>query len=119
MNRIQQTIVNDSHSFLTSEVFAGLIPCAFLLIGLFFIPESPRWLVRKKANTKSKNEGKKKEEILLFTSISTALRTQAKTGRRKDFIASLQKLRGKDADISNEAEEIQVRFFDTSNFGLF
>ena len=60
MNRIQQTIVNDSHSFLTSEVFAGLIPCAFLLIGLFFIPESPRWLVRKKANTKSKNEGKKK-----------------------------------------------------------
>ncbi|KAJ7972850.1 Sugar transporter ERD6-like [Quillaja saponaria] len=53
----------------------GLIPCAVLLLGLFFIPESPRWL--------------------------------AKTGREKDFISALQKLRGKDADISHEADEIQ------------
>ncbi|KAI6695663.1 hypothetical protein NL676_023373 [Syzygium grande] len=54
----------------------GLIPCAVLLFGLFFIPESPRWL--------------------------------AKTGHEKDFKAALQKLRGKDADISGEAAEIQV-----------
>ncbi|XP_015891559.2 sugar transporter ERD6-like 7 isoform X1 [Ziziphus jujuba] len=53
----------------------GLIPCAVLLIGLFFIPESPRWL--------------------------------AKMGRQKEFEASLQKLRGKDANISHEAAEIQ------------
>lgn len=33
---------------------------------------------------------------------------QAKTGRQKEFEASLQKLRGKDADISHEAAEIQV-----------
>ena len=26
---------------------AGLVPCAVLLVGLFFIPESPRWLVRR------------------------------------------------------------------------
>ncbi|KAK7285417.1 hypothetical protein RJT34_20187 [Clitoria ternatea] len=52
-----------------------LIPTAVLLLGLFFIPESPRWL--------------------------------AKRGRRKDFEAALQILRGEDADISLEAEEIQ------------
>lgn len=33
---------------------------------------------------------------------------QAKTGRETEFKASLQKLRGKDADISEEAAEIQV-----------
>ncbi|KAF7840702.1 sugar transporter ERD6-like 7 [Senna tora] len=54
---------------------AGLVPCAILLFGLFFIPESPRWL--------------------------------AKIGRENDFLASLQKLRGKNADISDEAQEIQ------------
>ncbi|KAJ4727554.1 Sugar transporter ERD6-like [Melia azedarach] len=53
----------------------GIIPCAILLLGLFFIPESPRWL--------------------------------AKTGKEKEFEAALQKLRGKDADISVEAAEIQ------------
>ncbi|XP_057438831.1 sugar transporter ERD6-like 7 isoform X2 [Lotus japonicus] len=54
----------------------GLIPTAVLLLGLFFIPESPRWLAKR-------------------------------GGRRKDFVAALQILRGKDADISQEAEEIQ------------
>lgn len=33
---------------------------------------------------------------------------QAKTGRHKDFEVALQKLRGKDADVSLEAAEIQV-----------
>lgn len=36
---------------------------------------------------------------------------QAKTGRKKEFEAALQKLRGKDADISEEATEIQVKGF--------
>lgn len=54
---------------------AGLIPCAIVILGLFLIPESPRWL--------------------------------AKTGRQKDFDAALRKLRGKNADISEEAAEIQ------------
>ncbi|KOM38893.1 hypothetical protein LR48_Vigan03g227500 [Vigna angularis] len=53
----------------------GLIPTSVLLLGLFIIPESPRWL--------------------------------AKRGRKKDFEAALQILRGKDADISEEAEEVQ------------
>ncbi|CAN6558571.1 unnamed protein product [Malus baccata var. baccata] len=54
----------------------GIVPCAVIIFGLFFIPESPRWL--------------------------------AKTGRQKEFELALQKLRGKDADISDEAAEIQV-----------
>jgi len=33
-----------------SLVVVGLVPCAVLLVGLFFIPESPRWLVRCKNN---------------------------------------------------------------------
>ncbi|KAH1194843.1 Sugar transporter ERD6-like 7 [Glycine max] len=71
-----------SVSFTIGNVFSwrvlaiiGLIPTAVLLLGLFFIPESPRWL--------------------------------AKRGREKDFVAALQILRGNDADISEEAEEIQ------------
>lgn len=64
-------------TFITWRALAlvGLVPCAVVLIGLFLIPESPRWL--------------------------------AKTGRDKDFEVALQKLRGKDADISEEANEIQ------------
>ncbi|KAK9281798.1 hypothetical protein L1049_004704 [Liquidambar formosana] len=53
----------------------GLVPCAVLLLGLFFIPESPRWL--------------------------------AKTGHIEEFENALKILRGKDADISHEAAEIE------------
>ncbi|WVZ57038.1 hypothetical protein U9M48_007482 [Paspalum notatum var. saurae] len=56
-------------------VLVGLVPCVLLLAGLFFIPESPRWL--------------------------------ANVGREKEFHTSLQKLRGEDADISEEAIEIK------------
>ncbi|KAG5567629.1 hypothetical protein RHGRI_002986 [Rhododendron griersonianum] len=55
---------------------SGIIPCAIVLLGLFLIPESPRWL--------------------------------AKVGKEKEFESALQKLRGKDFDISQEAAEIQV-----------
>ncbi|KAI3469466.1 hypothetical protein Pfo_026129 [Paulownia fortunei] len=54
----------------------GLLPCLLLLVGLFFIPESPRWL--------------------------------AKVGLQKEFELALCKLRGKDADVSQEAAEIQA-----------
>ncbi|XP_056166023.1 sugar transporter ERD6-like 5 isoform X1 [Syzygium oleosum] len=52
----------------------GIIPCLGQVIGLAFIPESPRWL--------------------------------AKTGRSKECEAALLRLRGKNADISQEAAEI-------------
>ncbi|XP_050381227.1 sugar transporter ERD6-like 5 isoform X2 [Argentina anserina] len=57
-----------------SLAFVGAVPSLVHIIGLFFIPESPRWL--------------------------------AKIGRHKDFEASLQRLRGKNADISQEAADI-------------
>ncbi|KAK8633722.1 hypothetical protein V6N13_014561 [Hibiscus sabdariffa] len=54
----------------------GAIFCVVQIVGLFFIPESPRWL--------------------------------AKSGREKEFEASLKRLRGKDSDISEEASDIRV-----------
>ncbi|XP_038879065.1 sugar transporter ERD6-like 16 isoform X3 [Benincasa hispida] len=54
----------------------GLIPCITLHVGLFFVPESPRWL--------------------------------AKVGHEKEFLSALQRLRGKNANISAEANEIQI-----------
>ncbi|CAN4093868.1 unnamed protein product [Withania somnifera] len=54
----------------------GALPCLALIPGLFFIPESPRWL--------------------------------AKMGLTEDFETSLQVLRGFDADITNEVNEIKV-----------
>ncbi|XP_010539903.1 PREDICTED: sugar transporter ERD6-like 6 [Tarenaya hassleriana] len=53
----------------------GVLPCTILIPGLFFIPESPRWL--------------------------------AKMGFTDDFETSLQVLRGFDADITTEVNEIK------------
>ena len=79
----------------------GLVPCIVLLLGLCFVPESPRWLVRKIRITKlklPKNREPNMSDIIL----------QAKVGHEKEFQVALQRLRGKDADITNEATEIQV-----------
>ncbi|XP_044498506.1 sugar transporter ERD6-like 16 isoform X2 [Mangifera indica] len=76
-------VTGSSVSFLIGTVISwrmlaliGLIPCILLLVGLCFVPESPRWL--------------------------------AKVGLQKEFQVALRKLRGKDADITQEATEIQV-----------
>ncbi|XP_031377117.1 sugar transporter ERD6-like 5 isoform X4 [Punica granatum] len=54
----------------------GMAPCLLQLLGLFFVPESPRWL--------------------------------ANMGRRKEAEGALQRLWGRNADISKEAAEIEV-----------
>ncbi|XP_050274577.1 sugar transporter ERD6-like 5 isoform X2 [Quercus robur] len=53
----------------------GSIPCILMFLGLFLIPESPRWLV--------------------------------KIGKQREFEAALQRLRGVDADTSQEASDIK------------
>ncbi|CAI9118679.1 OLC1v1020277C1 [Oldenlandia corymbosa var. corymbosa] len=76
-------VIGSSVAFLLGSVISwrylaliGILPCIVLLLGLFLIPESPRWL--------------------------------AKVGRGKDFQAALRKLRGKNADITREASEIEA-----------
>ncbi|BBM96970.1 MFS transporter, SP family, ERD6-like sugar transporter [Marchantia polymorpha subsp. ruderalis] len=54
----------------------GIIPCSLLLLGLFFIPESPRWLAKA-------------------------------GGHDEELVMALQALRGKDADITTEMNEIK------------
>ncbi|XP_024926061.3 sugar transporter ERD6-like 17 isoform X5 [Ziziphus jujuba] len=58
----------------------GAIPSLLQIFGLFFVPESPRWL--------------------------------AQLGKHKELEAALQLLRGKDADISQEATDI-IHFTET------
>ncbi|KAA8545056.1 hypothetical protein F0562_019845 [Nyssa sinensis] len=53
----------------------GTIPCLVQVVGVFFIPESPRWL--------------------------------AKYGKEKEVEASLQRFRGNNVDISQEAADIR------------
>ncbi|KAK7397245.1 hypothetical protein VNO78_18412 [Psophocarpus tetragonolobus] len=82
-------------AFLNWRILAliGTIPCLVQLLGLFFIPESPRWLV--------------------------------KFGHWERSESVLQRLRGKDADVSQEAAEIRdftevlQRQTEASIFGLF
>ncbi|KAD7117559.1 hypothetical protein E3N88_04827 [Mikania micrantha] len=71
----------------------GTIPCLLQILGLFFIPESPRWL--------------------------------AKNGQWKDSESVLQQLRGKNAEIYEEAAEIRdytetlCQLSETGVFDLF
>ncbi|KAK9933626.1 hypothetical protein M0R45_020814 [Rubus argutus] len=53
----------------------AILPCIILVLGQWFIPESPRWL--------------------------------AKVGREEEFQVALQRLHGKNADVSDEMAEIQ------------
>lgn len=48
--------------------------------------------------------------MVVFTTsrVLTKQWLQAKRGQQKDFEAAMQILRGKDADISEEAKEVQV-----------
>lgn len=92
----------------STSCFSGILPCTILIPGLFFIPESPRWLVSSQ------------HRFYLITvrllgkmyniPVSFVLNIQqAKMGMTEDFEASLQVLRGFDTDISIEVNEIKVK----------
>ncbi|RRT48034.1 hypothetical protein BHE74_00049778, partial [Ensete ventricosum] len=68
--------------------FSGTFPCFLQLLSLFFIPESPRWLV-------SHLDLCHDFEVL-----------SAMVGKDNEFEVVLKRLRGEHSDVSQEAEEI-------------
>ncbi|KAA3472749.1 sugar transporter ERD6-like 5 [Gossypium australe] len=81
-----------------TSALIGVIPCVLQLIGLFFIPESPRWLAIVFETIW--------HEKSLMCPIDTANQLQAKTNETKEFEAVLRRLMGEHADISQEATDI-------------
>lgn len=115
---------------MTTNMFnfiTGALPCTILIPGLFFIPESPRWLVwticyvmnctnwillrvsfsfvhlylRHLANWEITS-------FFIFSGLGVLCNLQAKMGMTEEFETSLQILRGYDMDIVAEANEIRV-----------
>ncbi|CAL4964513.1 unnamed protein product [Urochloa decumbens] len=78
-------------TFITWHTLAiiGVVPCLLQLAGLVVIPESPRWLLELSSGSIGTNS------------------SQARIGHPREFEAALQKLRGKETDISKEAAEIK------------
>lgn len=79
------------------------------VFGIFFIPESPRWLVSPILESLNHIS----YENLLKCSIFVQL--QAMVGRETELDAALQRLRGRTADISQESANIKVNF-DSLNY---
>lgn len=79
-----------------------------MIPGLFFIPESPRWLVSSHHRFSLITVRLLGKMYNIPVSFGLNIQ-QAKMGMTEDFEASLQVLRGFDTDISIEVNEIKVK----------
>ena len=80
------------------DKFSGAVPCTLLILGLVFIPESPRWLVGIQFKNFLSLQAKR---------CKTRSFIQAKI-EHDDFKAALQALRGRKSNIAAEVQLIQV-----------
>ena len=104
--------------------WAGAVPELVLILALFFIPESPRWLVQQSCYFHYCR--RQDTSVLVFTPIYLCTRLgwnneaililltfipfggQAKAGKKEELTACLQRLRGVDYNIASEIADMQV-----------
>lgn len=55
---IAADFISGEHFYIdgTNYYFSGILPCTILIPGLFFIPESPRWLVSHQSRFSSQSQ---------------------------------------------------------------
>lgn len=87
---------------------AGIVPCLVMLVGLFFIPESPRWLVSSSLSILNCNLFSWNLKIIKILRKNLILMLQAMIGKNQEFEVALSMVRGPNVDVSRELNEILV-----------
>ncbi|TQD76463.1 hypothetical protein C1H46_038025 [Malus baccata] len=84
----------------------GTIPCVIQILGLFFIPESPRWLAKigKWKECEATLQRLRRENSSTSQEVAEI---RAKIGKWKECEATLQRLRRENSSTSQEVAEIR------------